>query len=65
LSAIDGESVLAVVDLRRRLLAEAVAEATERPGLAGTLRHLAAVITIALDRAAEVTETAATTEAIE
>lgn len=55
LSAIDGESVLAVVDLRRRLLAEATAEAA-RPGLAQTLRHLATVITAALDRAAEAAE---------
>jgi len=51
LSAIDDESVLAVVDLRRRLLAEAAAE-TARPGLAQTLRHLATVITAALDQAA-------------
>lgn len=56
LSAIDGESVLAVVDLRRRLLAEAAAEAAARPGLAATLRHLAAVITAALDQAAEAAE---------
>jgi hypothetical protein len=53
LSNIDGESVLAVVDLRRRLLAEAAAEADTRPGLAATLRHLAEVITSALDRAAK------------
>ena len=51
LSAIDDESVLAIVDLRRRLLAEAAAEAA-RPGLAQTLRHLATVITAALDQAA-------------
>lgn len=57
LSAIDDESVLAVVDLRRRLLAEAATEAAGRPGLAQTLRHLAAVITAALDRAAEATTT--------
>jgi transcriptional regulator with XRE-family HTH domain len=56
LSKIDGESVLAVVDLRRRLLAEAAAEAASRPGLAETLRHLATVITAALDRAAEATD---------
>jgi transcriptional regulator with XRE-family HTH domain len=52
LSDIDGESVLAVVDLRRRLLAEAAAEADARPGLAETLNHLAQVITAALDQAA-------------
>lgn len=52
LSNIDGESILAVVDLRRRLLAEAAAVADSRPGLAGTLTHLAQVITAALDRAA-------------
>lgn len=52
LSNIDGESVLAVVDLRRRLLAEAAAEANARPGLASTLDHLAKVITVALDQAA-------------
>lgn len=53
LSDIDGESVLAVVDLRRRLLTEAAAEADTHPGLAETLDHLAAVITAALDRAAQ------------
>jgi transcriptional regulator with XRE-family HTH domain len=53
LSDIDGESVLAVVDLRRRLLAEAAAEADARPGLAQTLDHLASVITAALDEAAK------------
>jgi transcriptional regulator with XRE-family HTH domain len=53
LSNIDGESVLAVVDLRRRLLAEAAAEAEARPGLAKTLDHLANVITAALDQAAK------------
>jgi transcriptional regulator with XRE-family HTH domain len=53
LSNIDDESVLAVVDLRRRLLAEAAAEADARPGLAVTLEHLAQVITAALDRAAK------------
>jgi len=53
LSDIDGESVLAVVDLRRRLLAEAAAEAEARPGLAETLDHLAKVITAALDAAAK------------
>lgn len=52
LSTIDGESILAVVDLRRRLLAEAAAVTGSRPGLAGTLTHLAQVITAALDRAA-------------
>lgn len=52
LTDIDDESLLAVVDLRRRLLAEAAAEATDRPGLADTLHHLAAVITAALDHAA-------------
>ena len=52
LSSIDAESVLAVVDLRRRLLAEAAAEAEARPGLAETLDHLAKVITAALDQAA-------------
>lgn len=52
LSDIDGESVLAVVDLRRRLLAEAAAESDSRPGLAETLAHLAKVITVALDQAA-------------
>ncbi|MEO6502027.1 MAG: helix-turn-helix transcriptional regulator [Jatrophihabitantaceae bacterium] len=52
LSDIDGESVLAVVDLRRRLLAEAAAEARTRPGLAETLNHLTLVITAALDQAA-------------
>lgn len=56
LSDIDGESVLAVVDLRRRLLAEAAAEAGARPGLAETLDHLAKVITAALDRAASAAE---------
>jgi transcriptional regulator with XRE-family HTH domain len=55
LSNIDGESVLAVVDLRRRLLAEAAAEADTRPGLAETLDHLAKVITAALDQAAKAT----------
>jgi transcriptional regulator with XRE-family HTH domain len=54
LSSIDGESVLAVVDLRRRLLAEAAAEAELRPGLSTTLAHLADVITVALDQAAKV-----------
>jgi transcriptional regulator with XRE-family HTH domain len=53
LSNIDGESVLAVVDLRRRLLAEAAAEAEARPGLAKTLNHLAKEITTALDQAAK------------
>ncbi|WP_408652799.1 helix-turn-helix transcriptional regulator [Jatrophihabitans sp.] len=53
LSNIDGESVLAVVDLRRRLLAEAAAEADDRPGLAETLDHLARVITAALAQAAK------------
>ncbi len=52
LSDIDGESILAVVDLRRRLLAESAAEAETRPGLAETLDHLAKVITTALDQAA-------------
>lgn len=52
LSDIDAESVLAVVDLRRRLLAEAAAEAENRPGLAATLDHLAHVVTAALDQAA-------------
>ena len=56
LSDIDGESVLAVVDLRRRLLAEAAAESDARPGLAKTLDHLAKVITAALDRAAKTAE---------
>lgn len=56
LSTIDGESVLAVVDLRRRLLAEAAALAVAQPGLAETLRHLATVITAALDQAAEATD---------
>ncbi|MDQ1742932.1 MAG: hypothetical protein QOE23_1271 [Pseudonocardiales bacterium] len=56
LSNIDGESVLAVVDLRRRLLAEAAAAAAGQPGLAETLRHLATVITAALDQAAEATD---------
>ncbi|MBV9820966.1 MAG: helix-turn-helix transcriptional regulator [Actinobacteria bacterium] len=54
LTGIDDSSVLAVVDLRRRLLAEA-AEAADRPGLAGTLSHLAAVIAAALDDAARAT----------
>jgi transcriptional regulator with XRE-family HTH domain len=58
LSDIDGESVLAVVDLRRRLLAEAAAEADARPGLAETLDHLAKVITAALDQAAKAAEAA-------
>jgi transcriptional regulator with XRE-family HTH domain len=53
LSDIDGESILAVVDLRRRLLAEAAAEAGARPGLAETLSHLAQVISVALDHAAK------------
>jgi transcriptional regulator with XRE-family HTH domain len=53
LSNIDGESVLAVVDLRRRLLAEAAVEAEGRPGLAKTLNHLAKEITTALDQAAK------------
>lgn len=53
LSDIDAESVLAVVDLRRRLLAEAAAESDARPGLAETLDHLAKVITAALDQAAK------------
>jgi transcriptional regulator with XRE-family HTH domain len=53
LSEIDAESVLAVVDLRRRLLAEAAAEIDARPGLAETLDHLAKVITAALDQAAK------------
>jgi transcriptional regulator with XRE-family HTH domain len=52
LSNIDAESVLAVVDLRRRLLAEAAVEADSRPGLAETLEHLAMVISGALDQAA-------------
>ena len=56
LSNIDGESVLAVVDLRRRLLAEAAAEADARPGLAETLDHLAKVVTAALDQAAKTAE---------
>ncbi|MEO7262184.1 MAG: helix-turn-helix transcriptional regulator [Jatrophihabitantaceae bacterium] len=56
LSTIDGESVLAVVDLRRRLLAEATAEVDTRPGLAETLDHLAKVVTAALDQAARATE---------
>ncbi|HEY0169205.1 MAG TPA: helix-turn-helix transcriptional regulator [Jatrophihabitans sp.] len=56
LSDIDGESVLAVVDLRRRLLAEAAAEAQDRPGLAKTLEHLALVIAAALDQAANATD---------
>jgi transcriptional regulator with XRE-family HTH domain len=53
LSDIDGESILAIVDLRRRLLAEAAKEAETRPGLAATLRHLAEVVTAALDHAAK------------
>jgi transcriptional regulator with XRE-family HTH domain len=53
LADIDGESVLAVVDLRRRLLSEAAAEAEARPGLAETLNHLAEVVTAALDQAAK------------
>lgn len=53
LSDIDGESILAIVDLRRRLLAEAAVEAEARPGLAATLRHLAEVVTAALDQAAK------------
>jgi transcriptional regulator with XRE-family HTH domain len=53
LSDIDAESVLSVVDLRRRLLAEAAAESEARPGLAETLDHLAKVITAALDQAAQ------------
>ncbi|HEV2887948.1 MAG TPA: helix-turn-helix transcriptional regulator [Jatrophihabitans sp.] len=56
LSNIDGESVLAVVDLRRRLLAEAAGEADSRPGLAETLDHLATVITHALDQAARISD---------
>ena len=52
---IDDESVLAVVDLRRRLLAEAAAEAAGQPGLADTLNHLALVITAALNHAARPT----------
>jgi transcriptional regulator with XRE-family HTH domain len=55
LSDIDAESVLAVVDLRRRLLAEAAVERDARPGLAETLDHLAKVITAALDQAARAT----------
>ncbi|HST46572.1 transcriptional regulator [Jatrophihabitans sp.] len=55
LTDIDDESVLAVVDLRRRLLAEAAAETDSRPGLADTLNHLAAVITAALGHAAQST----------
>ncbi len=55
LSNIDDESVLAVVDLRRQLLADA-AEAAAGRGLAETLCHLAAVITAALDRAATATD---------
>jgi transcriptional regulator with XRE-family HTH domain len=56
LSDIDAESVLAVVDLRRRLLAEAAAETDSRPGLAETLDHLANIITAALDQAARATD---------
>lgn len=55
LTTIDDESVLAVVDLRRRLLAEAAAEAAGQPGLADTLNHLALVITAALNHAARPT----------
>jgi transcriptional regulator with XRE-family HTH domain len=53
LSDIDGESILAVVDLRRRLLAEAATVTDAQPGLAGTLTYLAQVITLALDQAAK------------
>jgi transcriptional regulator with XRE-family HTH domain len=52
LSDIDAESVLAVVDLRRRLLAEAAGAVADRPGLAHTLDYLAKVISVALDQAA-------------
>ncbi len=56
LSSIDGESVLAVVDLRRRLLADAATEIESRPGLARTLSYLAHIIAVALDQAAETSD---------
>jgi len=52
LSDIDGESLLAVVQLRRTLLDQAISEGADRPGLARTLEHVANVIAVALDRAA-------------
>jgi|GEM_PF-2832269 len=53
LTDIDDASILAVVDLRRRLLAEAATEAAARPGLTETLNHLAAVIAAALGHASQ------------
>ena len=53
LADIDGESLLAIVQLRRTLLDRAVNEAADRPGLARTLEHLAQVIAAALDEAAK------------
>jgi len=53
LADIDGESLLAIVQLRRTLLDQAMTEAAERPGLARTLEHLAQVVAVALDQAAK------------
>lgn len=52
LSDIDGESLLAVVQLRRTLLDQAISEGADRPGLAHTLEHLANTIAVALQQAA-------------
>ncbi|MFL6162988.1 MAG: helix-turn-helix domain-containing protein [Jatrophihabitantaceae bacterium] len=53
LTDIDGESLLAVVQLRRGLLDQAISEAAGRPGLARTLEQLASIIAGALDEAAK------------
>jgi transcriptional regulator with XRE-family HTH domain len=53
LSDLDGASVVALIDLRRTLQAQALSERAGRPGLAKTLDHLAGVVATALDAAAE------------